>query len=130
MKDIHLLRTTDNLLSYKPAEWWRWLGIRKPSDPAITIYRGVSTEKGTHTDSIKVGDWVTLDKSQAEMYADAEGGRVLSLQLPLDHLVEAPTNSPNSIELWYIPPKSKRKRKYHTTKNPLKSRPVSLRGVR
>jgi hypothetical protein len=95
-------KSYSDTLKSKDSNWWRWMGIKKPKDEYITIYRGVSKEKGTFKDEIKSGDWVTLDKKQAkELYAQFHNGKVLSKRVKLEDLREASTNSPRSIELIY-----------------------------
>lgn len=78
--------------------------LRRPKSEQLAIYRGVSKEKGTWADSIKPGDWVTLSKKQASyLYAHQPNSKVLELTVPLSHIAEASTNSPQSQEFFYLP---------------------------
>jgi hypothetical protein len=96
----------EDTLKSKGSNWWQWMGIKRPKSDYITIYRGVSKEKGTWDNEIKSGDWVSLDKKQAkELYAQFPNSKVLSKRVKLEDLREASTNSPRSIELIYLPSK-------------------------
>jgi hypothetical protein len=85
-------------------DWWRWMGVRRPKSGRITIYRGVSKEKGTWANKIRPGDWVTLSKKQAkDLYASTPNSMILEMEVPLTHVVEASTNHPKSQEFFYVP---------------------------
>jgi hypothetical protein len=78
--------------------------LRGKPDELVTIYRGVPDG----VEAINKGDWVTLDKKVAEMYADpnayAEGskgaGKVIEMKVPAKHI----TSWPDSLlEFGYFP---------------------------
>ena len=74
---------------------------RGKPDELVTIYRGVPS----NIDNINPGDWVTLDKNVAQLYADPNAygeslGKVIEMKVPAKHV----TSWPDSLlEFGYFP---------------------------
>ena len=76
----HVLTRVHNII---PVD--RMKNIPYKGEDVVTIYHGGSWP-GDPVKDIKPGDWVSLTEKYAKIHADARGSKVISKQVPAEHV--------------------------------------------